>query len=79
MKIYDSLYCTIDRATKVIIHNLFSASTALKIRVLRPQKQVGTQDYGLFAIVYATSIAYGHDLTKNLINKNEASFMHLLS
>ena len=64
MKIYDSYYCTIDRPTKVIIHNLFSASEALKIKVLRPQKQTGTQDCGLFAIAYATSIAHGHDLTK---------------
>ena len=66
MKIYDSVYCTIDRVTKVIIHNLFSASKALKIKVLCPQKQVGTQDCGLFAIAYAISIAYGHGLTKKL-------------
>ena len=64
MKIYDSYYCTVDRPTKAIIHNLFSASEALKIKVLRSQKQTSTQDCDLFAIAYATSIAHGYDLTK---------------
>lgn len=54
--VYDSLYDTLDEATKNTIANLFLPST---VKVLISQKQSGGQDCGLFAIANATTIAYG--------------------
>ena len=53
---YNSLYDTIDEATKNTVANLFQPFT---VKVFISQKQSGGQDCGLFAIANATTIAYG--------------------
>ena len=51
--VYDSLYSTLDTATRDVIANLFHSST---VKMLKCQKQEGGKDCGLFAIAYATAI-----------------------
>lgn len=65
VKVYDSLYCAVDEATKLIVVNRFQTAGGQppQIKVVRPQKQNGGKDCGVFAIAVATSIAFGHSLT----------------
>lgn len=58
--VYDSLYSSIDQATAKLIQTNFHCSM-LSIRLMPCQKQVGAVDCGLFAIAFATSIAFGDD------------------
>ena len=58
--VYDSAYSSLDKETNEVITNLFH-SAAVKMKT---QKQVGGTDCGLFAIVTATTIAYGADSTR---------------
>ena len=63
MVIIDSLYSSLDDKTKAMISQLFqsSATSCPAMKVTRPQKQVGVKDCGLFAIAFATSIAFGQN------------------
>ena len=59
--VVDSLYNSLDEETKATISQLFkSRSTSCLVKkVIRPQKQMGIKDCGLFAVAFATSIAFG--------------------
>ena len=60
VRVYDSMYSSIDQATAKLIQTNFHCSM-LNIRLMSCQKQVGAVDCGLFAIALATSIAFGDD------------------
>lgn len=61
IKVYDSLYTTLDKPTSTVLANFFHSQDQLfKKRVIRPQKQNGGSDCGVFAIAFATSIAINH-------------------
>lgn len=61
IKVYDSLYTTLDKPSSIVLANLFHCKDQLfKNRVVRPQKQNGGTDCGVFAIAFATSIAINH-------------------
>ena len=49
--------------TKATISQLFQSSTTSSpvMKVIRPQKQMGVKDCGLFSIAFATSIAFGQN------------------
>ena len=58
--VYDSSFSSIDQATAKTIQTNFRCSM-LSIRLVKCQKQVGAEDCGLFAIAFATSLAFGED------------------
>ena len=61
IKVYDSLYTTLEKSSSIVLANLFHCKDQLfKNRVVRPQKQNGGTDYGMFAIAFGTSIAINH-------------------
>lgn len=58
---YDSLYTTLDKPSSIVLANLFHCKDQLfKKKVVRPQKQNGGLDCGVFAIAFATAIAINH-------------------
>ena len=63
IKVNDSLYTTRDKPTSIVLANFFYSKDQLfKNRVIRPQKQNGGSDCGVFAIAFATSIAISHKI-----------------
>jgi len=63
--IIDSLFSSLDDETKATVSQLFQQGTSRPvIKVIRPQKQMGVKDCGLFSIAFATSIAFGHNPAK---------------
>lgn len=60
VKVYDTLYASLDQPSAKLIQNMFQCS-ACTIKIVPAQKQVGGRDCGLFAIANATSIAFGTD------------------
>ena len=59
MKVYDSLFSATDAETRRTIYNLFQIRKKPKIIFAKFQKQLGTDDCGVFAIAAATAIAFG--------------------
>ena len=79
MKVYDSWFTYSDKETEKVICSLFQwDATKISLKFARCQKQVGPEDCGLFAIAFATAIAFGklpsklklvqHDLRAHLVN-----------
>lgn len=62
--VFDSIFGNVDEETKKVIFNLFQCSSAEKLRVVNSQKQKGSKDCGLFAIAFATALAYGQNPSK---------------
>ena len=61
IKVYDSLYTTLDKPSSIVLANLFHCKDQLfKNKVVCPQKQNGGSHCGVFAIAFATSIAINH-------------------
>ena len=61
VRVYDSIYHTLDRPTKNIISNQFDSS---KLHTIVPtQKQTSGQDCGLFATAISTTLACYKDLS----------------
>ena len=60
INIYDSLYANVDNATKDIIEKIFASST-ITISLPPVQRQIGVKDCGLFAVAFATYLAFGND------------------
>ena len=68
IKVYDSLYTTLDKPSSIVLENLFHCKDQLfKIRVVRPQKQNGGSDCGVLAIAFTTSIAINHKVNMKFI------------
>ena len=60
VRVYDSLFQYCDKETEHAIVNLFQlGSEKLKIMVAQSQKQKGGTDCGVFAIAFATALAFG--------------------
>ena len=72
VNIFDSVFVSLDKETKQVLLNLFGHDKAEpKLKLLKSQKQCGSKDCGLFAVLYATSIASGEDPTKKILNQVE--------
>ena len=56
---YTTLFKTVDEETKYTLMNLFKKVS--KLTSVYMQEQEGNVDYGLFAIVVATDLAYGNN------------------
>lgn len=57
VKVFDSLYSFLDKATTALVLRVFHGSTMVKLE--QGPKQVGFVDCGLFAIATATSLVTG--------------------
>ena len=60
IKVYDSLYITLDKPPNIVLAIFYSKDQLFKNRVIHPQKQNGGSDCGVYAIAFATSIAISH-------------------
>ena len=58
--IYDSVFRNVDEPTKSVLYNVFPSSTRVKVSG-KAQKQTGGNDCGVFALAFATSLAFGMD------------------
>ena len=56
LKVYDSLFDDVDDSTKWKMEKTFASK--IKFISCKVQKQKGLKDCGLFAVAFATSIAY---------------------
>ena len=61
VKVYDSLYRTLDWTTKSIITNLFQTSTSTEL--VWTNRQAGGWDFGVYAIVISTALCFRQDPT----------------
>ena len=75
VKVYDSLYTSIDQVTLDLITSLFGSSTQVKLE--QGPKQLGVKDCGVFAIATATLLAYGGNPTTATFNQ-QAMRLHLI-
>jgi hypothetical protein len=69
VKVYDSLYSTVDEETKEVVINLFKCSN--DIVLLNTQIQKGGQDCGLFAISIVTALLFGIDIASIRLDQTE--------
>ena len=76
VRVYDSIFQYCNEETKYIISNLFP--NKLSIKVAHCQKQRGSSDCGLFAIAFATAVAFGINPSQ-LKLKQEALRAHLVN
>ena len=58
IQIFDSVFTSTDAETRKIIVNLFQTTKNPKLTCAKIQRQIGANDWGLFAIAVATSIAF---------------------
>ena len=72
IRIYDSLYTSVshDKVT-TIAHLLRSNTESIAINIMDVGRQRGTQDCGLFAIAFLTSLSFGEDPTKVIFDQEE--------
>ena len=75
VKIYDSVYRHLDEPTKKTLHQVFPNDTRIKV-VGTTQKQAGGRDCGVFAIAFATSMAFGLDISTSAFHQ-EKMRLHL--
>ena len=71
IRIYDSLYKTVDEESKRTIMNLFKKVGKFKFTSVDMQVQEGNIDCGLFAIAVATDLAYGNDPANVIFEQNK--------
>ena len=61
-----------------VIKNLFEVTDKVKISVIKMQKQIGSQDCGVFAIAVSTAILNGLDVSQITFCQTEMR-KHLIS
>ena len=59
VKVYDSVFTTIDKETKAVISNLYGPKVLPRLGSINKQK--GSTDCGLFAVAITTTLALGLD------------------
>ena len=62
--VYDSIFKKVYRETRKTICNIFQLLPVSNVKIAKAHKQIGTKDCGLFAIAYATALAFGQNLSK---------------
>ena len=75
VKVYDSVYRHLDESTKKTLYQVFPNDTKMKV-VGTTQKQTGGKDCGIFAIAFATSLAFGIDVNGTTFHQ-EKMRLHL--
>lgn len=65
VKVYDSIFSSLDKETLRTIMKLFSSGNSMpRVRLSPSQKQTGSNDCGVFAICHAVAIAFGLNPSK---------------
>lgn len=77
IRIYDSLFKTVDAESKHTLMNLFKKVGKFKFTSVNMQIQRGSNDCGLFAIAVATDLAHGNDPV-NVIFEQKKMRDHLM-
>ena len=67
VKIYDSLYTTMDEATRKVVSNSFGSLIPELVNI---PKQSGGTDCGLYAIANATALCFQQDPSKIQFHQN---------
>ena len=67
--IYDSVFRNVDEPTKRVLYNVFPSSTKVKVSG-KTQNQKGGYDCGLYALDFATSLAFGIDPASQVYDQN---------
>lgn len=75
VKVYDSIYRTLDQGACGIISNIFQTSTSKELVPI--QRQTGGRDCGVYAIAIATALAFNLDPSK-IKFKQSAMRPHLI-
>ena len=74
--VIDFLYKSLSDETKSTVCRLFQSNEPPVIKVVNPQRQKGDKDCGLFAIAFATAIAFDENPVKKRF-KQESMRTHL--
>lgn len=64
VKVFDSLYTSVDKDTQDVILNLFQTDGKPMLEMAKMHRQKGGNDCGLFAIAVATALAFGSNLVE---------------
>ena len=67
--IYDSVFRNVDEPTKRVLYNVFPSCTKVKVSG-KTQNQKGGYDCGLYALAFATSLAFGIDPASQVYDQN---------
>lgn len=59
VKVFDSLYTSLDKDRQDVILNLFQTDGRPRLEMVKMRKQKGGNDCGLFAIAVATALTFG--------------------
>lgn len=76
--IYDSVFSTVNNETAEVIKNLFEIRDKMRIDISKMQRQIGSQDCGIFAIAVSTVILNGLDVSQITFSQKEMRG-HLMS
>ena len=76
--IFDSIFRNIDSQTTQVLGNLFGCLPTPTFGVMNSQKQKGVKDCGLFAIAFATALAFGEN-PSNIKFCQESMRAHLIN
>ena len=72
VKVYDSLFQYLDKVSMECIENLFQHdNVSLKVRMIQCRRQTGTKDCGLFAVAFATALAFGQNPSRQNFKQEE--------
>ncbi len=70
--LYDSIYCSVNSKTKLLLARLVNTSKpAFSVQVANVTKQSGSSACGLFAIAYITDIAFGRNPEQHVFKQSE--------
>ena len=58
VEVYDSVYITLHDGTARVILNLFDITDKMKIKLKKMQRQISSQDCGVFAIAVSTALLH---------------------
>ena len=77
VKVYDSLYSSLDKATHDLIIKLFAADACMNVKMEECPKQSGVKNCDAFAIANATLLAVGGNPSTHAFNQH-CMRVHLL-
>ena len=79
VKVYDSLFQYLDQTSLKCIEKLFKeGDISPRIKMSQCHKQTGTKDCGVYAIAFATAIAFGQNAGRQNFKQQEMR-AHLVS
>ena len=71
--IYDSVFRNVDEPTKRVLYNVFPSSTKVKVSG-KTRNQIGENDSGVYALAFATSLAFGVDPASQVYDQDRMRY-----